>query len=68
MLNLEDLLKCFDSVFKQMGYLFEPPAVTAKNMISQSFFYKNDFDLVSLNTCADAIYIYYLQWYDTYVT
>lgn len=63
MLSLEDLLKCFDNVFKQTGYLFEPPAVTAKKMISQSFFfYKIDFDLVSLNTCADAIYIYYLQW------
>lgn len=39
MLSLEDLLKCFDNVFKQTGYLFEPPEVTTKKMISQSFFF-----------------------------
>lgn len=48
MLNLEDMLKCFDNVFKQTEYLFEPPAVTAKKHdFTKFFFYKNDFDLIS---------------------
>lgn len=39
MLNLEDLLKCFDNVFKQTGYVFEPPAVTAKTWFHKVVFF-----------------------------
>lgn len=39
MLNLEDMLKCFDNVFKQTEYLFESPAVTAKKHEFTKFFF-----------------------------
>lgn len=62
MLNLEDLLKCFDNVLNKRNIYLNPQKNCKKHDFTKFYFIKNDFDLISLNTCADAIYIYYLQW------